>query len=100
MCFQSEFGKMCASISVSAIPLEQASASNGPSQLPVRLHIPAAPLHLLPAPAPQMLAPPAPLNLSLTPAPLNLSVAGPSPACAPKWVPVLSLQQMHKGTLS
>ncbi len=37
MCFQSEFGKMCASISVSAIPVEQASASNGPSQLPLGL---------------------------------------------------------------
>ncbi|XP_016095981.1 uncharacterized protein [Sinocyclocheilus grahami] len=87
-----------------AIPLEQASASNGPSQLPLGLHIPAAPLHLPPAPALQKLAP-APLNLppapapqKLAPAPLNLSVAGPSPACAPKWAPFSTPQQMHKDT--
>ncbi|XP_016382058.1 cyclin-dependent kinase inhibitor 1C-like [Sinocyclocheilus rhinocerous] len=82
-----------------AIPLEQASASNGPSQLPLGLHIPAAPLHLPPTPAPQKLAP-APLHLPPAPAPLNLSVAGPSPACAPKWAPVSTPQQMHKGSSS
>ncbi|XP_016116152.1 cyclin-dependent kinase inhibitor 1C-like [Sinocyclocheilus grahami] len=84
---------------VCPIPLEQASASNGPSQLPLGLHIPAAPLHLPPAPAPQKLAP-APLHLPPAPAPLNLSVAGPSPACAPKWAPVSTPQQMHKGSSS
>ncbi len=47
MCFQSEFGKMCASISVSAIPFEQAIASNGPRQHSLGLHIPAAPQKLL-----------------------------------------------------
>ncbi len=47
MCFLSEFGKMCASISVSAIPFEQAIASNGPRQHSLGLHIPAAPQKLL-----------------------------------------------------
>ncbi|XP_051956041.1 uncharacterized protein LOC127625031 [Xyrauchen texanus] len=93
---------MCASISVSAIPLGQASASNGSSQLPLGLHIPAAPQKLAPAPqimapAPQKLAP-APLHLPPDTTPLNLSVAGPSPACAPKWASVSDPQHMPKNS--
>ncbi|KAI7806972.1 hypothetical protein IRJ41_016917 [Triplophysa rosa] len=86
-----------------SIPLEQASASHGPTQLPLGIHIRAAPLHLPLAPAPVHLPPaplhlppaplhlpPAPLDLppaplDLPPAPLNLSVAGSSPPCASKW---------------
>ncbi|XP_055044961.1 uncharacterized protein [Misgurnus anguillicaudatus] len=108
-----------------AIPLEQAIGSNGPSQHPLGQHIVAAPLHLTTAPAPQKLPPapqklppapqklppapqklppapqklpPAPLNFSPTTAPLNLSVAGPSPVCAPKCVPVSNPPQMYKDT--